>query len=35
MYVPTADDGRGTHIEESSPGDVAARIVEIVREARR
>jgi electron transfer flavoprotein beta subunit len=35
MYVPTAAGGRGITIEESSPGDVAARIIEIVREARR
>jgi electron transfer flavoprotein beta subunit len=35
MYLPTADDGRVINVEQSSPGEVAARIVEIVREARR
>lgn len=35
MYQPTADDGRVINVEQSSPSEVAARIVEIVREAQR
>ncbi|WP_297620757.1 electron transfer flavoprotein subunit beta/FixA family protein [Nocardioides sp.] len=35
MYQPTLDQGRVTHVEQSSPSEVAARIIEIVQEARR
>jgi electron transfer flavoprotein beta subunit len=34
MYVPTANSDSGINIEEGSPGEVAARIMAIVREAR-